>query len=140
VTTRLVVTHLCLLSCCALLGCGQASQLDRVEVRGKVTFAGKPIQNGEIRFFPTQKTKGPVSGAPIVDGRYDVTQRGGVPVGNHRVEIEAFRPSRVRPELNAEGGHREQYLPEQFNIGSKLTAVVTADTSPMEINFDLPEK
>lgn len=137
---RSVVTFLCLLSPCVLVGCGRESSLDRVEVRGKVTFAGKPIQNGEIRFFPAQKTKGPVSGAPIVEGTYEVTQRGGVPVGNHRVEIEAFRKSRARPELNAEGGHREQYLPEQFNIGSKLTAVVTSDASTMELNFDLPEK
>lgn len=122
------------------MGCGGADTLERVEVRGKVTFAGKPVQNGEIRFFPTQETKGPVSGAPIVDGKYDVTQRGGVPVGSHRVEIEAFRSSRAYAELNAEGGHREQYLPEKFNIGSKLTTVITADADPPELNFDLSEK
>ena len=122
------------------MGCGKTSRLERVEVRGNVTYAGKPVQNGEIRFFPTEKTKGPVSGAPIVEGKYDVTQRGGVPVGSHRVEIEAFRSSRAYAELNAEGGHREQFLPEKYNIGSKLTAVITADTDPMELNFDLSDK
>jgi hypothetical protein len=122
------------------MGCGESGTLERVQVRGNVTFAGKPVQNGEIRFFPTEKTQGPVSGAPIVDGKYDVTQRGGVPVGSHRVEIEAFRASRAYPQLNAEGGHREQFLPEKYNIGSKLTAVVARDGDAMQLNFDLSDK
>jgi hypothetical protein len=122
------------------MGCGESGTLERVQVRGNVTFAGKPVENGEIRFFPTEKTQGPVSGAPIVDGKYDVTQRGGVPVGSHRVEIEAFRASRAYPQLNAEGGHREQFLPEKYNIGSKLTAVVARDGDAMQLNFDLSDK
>jgi len=123
--------------CCVLSGCGKTSTLERVEVRGTAAYSGKPLENGEIRFFPIEGTEGPVSGAPIIDGQYQVTQRGGVPVGTHRVEVEAFRASQAYPELNAEGGHREQFLPAKYNTSSELTVTITGDRSVFNHDFNL---
>jgi hypothetical protein len=136
--TQSTITSCCLLVSFALFGCETANTLDRVEVRGKAAYAGKPLENGEIRFFPIEGTEGPVSGAPIIDGQYQVTQRGGVPVGTHRVQVEAFRSSQAYPELNAEGGHREQYLPAKYNTSSQLTVTIAGDRSVFTYDFDLP--
>ncbi|MEX0613226.1 MAG: hypothetical protein WD738_15810 [Pirellulales bacterium] len=132
-------TRCCLVTCCGLIGCGSAGTLERAEVRGKAAYAGKPVENGEIRFFPIDGTLGPVSGAPIIDGEYHVTHRGGVPVGSHRVEVEAFRSSQAYPELNAEGGHREQFLPRKYNISSELTAIVPGERPVFTYDLNLPK-
>lgn len=134
---RLLVTGCCLAICCGLVGCGSAGELERVEVRGTAAYAGTPVENGEVRFFPIDGTRGPVSGAPIVKGKYEVNQRGGVPVGTHRVEVEAFRPSQAYPELNVEGGHREQYLPQKYNVVSELTVKIPGDSSVFTYDLDL---
>jgi hypothetical protein len=133
------ITGLCLVVCSALVGCGSGATLDRIEVRGQAAYAGNPLKNGEVRFFPLDGTKGPVSGAPIIDGEYHVTQRGGVPVGTHRVEVEAFRASQAYPELDAEGGHREQFLPAKYNTSSELKIKVTGDESVFVYDIDLPK-
>ena len=101
-----------------LLGCGRGSGLDRVTVSGKVSYRGKPVPDGMIAFVPIKDTRGPTSSAIIKDGDYQVVAAGGVPLGTHRVEIQAFRPLAKRPErpqglLRHEG--REQYLPEKYN-------------------------
>lgn len=138
-SARSWIPHSCLMSCCGLFGCGSVGTLERVEVRGEAAYAGNPVENGEIRFFPIDGTLGPVSGAPIIDGNYHVIQRGGVPVGRHRVEVEAFRSSQAYPELNAEGGHREQFLPHKYNVSSELTVTVPGDRSVFTYDLDLPK-
>jgi hypothetical protein len=117
---------------CALLcigGCGPSSKLDKVVVTGTVTLDGQPLPNGEIRFFPIDGTPGSVSGGPIVDGDYRAVSRGGVPVGNHRVEIRGFRTataSRGGPNTSLEGGPAEQYLAAKYNTETELTRQVDA--------------
>src|SRR5688572_29535122 len=74
-----------------LAGCGANEGPQRVIVQGKVAFEGQPVANGQILFYPTGDTRGPVSGGPIKDGQYVAKARGGVPIGTHRVEITAFR-------------------------------------------------
>jgi hypothetical protein len=113
----------------ALVGCGGASELEKVVVEGQVTVDGQPVQNGEIRFFPINGTPGAVSGGPIRDGRYKAEAKGGVPVGEQRVEIEAYRRAggRMSEDVMNEGGAAVQYLPPKFNAQSELTVVVDAD-------------
>ena len=118
-----------------LNGCGRSgSGLEKVVVTGTVTLDTQPIANGEIRFHPIDGTQGPVSGAPIRDGKYIAQGKGGVPFGTHRVVITGFRPGR-NAAANPEGGPVEQYVPAKFNDQSILTAEVTADTETA--NFDL---
>ena len=121
------------------IGCGQSSDLDKVVVRGTVTLDGQPIPNGELRFIPTNGTKGPVSGGPIKDGAYVAQGRGGVPVGEHRVEIKAYRPA-TKPgqPVSPEGGPAEQYLDKRFNEQTMLTAKIDASTETQD--FQLTSK
>jgi hypothetical protein len=77
----------CVVASC---GCGRG-ELPTREVFGTVTCNGEKVPEGEIRFVPIEGTPGPVSSAAIVDGQYRIEARGGVPVGEHRVEVRAMR-------------------------------------------------
>jgi len=98
-------------------------------VSGKVTYQGEPVSQGSIRFVPLGGTKGPSSGAVIQDGVYEAKARGGVPLGEHRVEIKATRPTgEEKPEatkhLDIFPDPVEQYLPEKYNTKSEITLKV----------------
>ena len=128
----------------AISGCG-GSDLEKVEVTGTVTFNGEPIPNGDIMFYPKPGTEGPVSGAPIKDGKYKADGKGGVPIGEHWVEIRAFRvrettelPEGLSPEDLP--GQRLQYLPANFNDQTALEASIPSGARRHSENFDLTEK
>ena len=63
---------------CGLLGCGSDAP-DTYHVSGNVTFGGKPVPAGLIRFTPdsSQNNSGPAGYALIQDGRYDTSADGG---------------------------------------------------------------
>jgi hypothetical protein len=135
----------CLLMLLLLAGCSRSGELKMSTVSGNVTYRGKPIQEGEIRFIPTGDTKGPTSAGSILDGRYEVTARGGVPVGTHRVEVRAFRvksspkPTQDLPGMAPGGGLKEQYLPKQYNERSDLKATIDSGRSKVTRDFDLKD-
>ena len=125
--------------------CGCAGDgLERVVVSGTVTFQGEPIPNGDILFYPQSGTAGPVSGASIKDGHYTIDGNGGVPAGEHSVEIRAFRVRETTqlPEgISAEDlpGQRLQYLPAVFNDQTSLEASVPSNVRRHSVDFDLFE-
>ena len=119
---------LLLLLLAGLAGCGSSSGIEKVVVGGNVTFEEELVGNGEIRFYPTEGTRGPVSGGPIKDGRYITQGRGGVPVGTHLVDIRAFRPD-PRYKGHPEGGPVTQYLPEKYNANTTLVVTVSQQES-----------
>jgi hypothetical protein len=123
------------------LGCGARKGPDRVVVQGNVTYEGQPVANGQIYFGATENSPAPVSGGPIKDGHYVAKARGGVPVGERRVEILGYRPAQgaANPALS-EGAPPDQYIPEQFNKRTKLTAVIKPDDDPMTLDFELTDK
>lgn len=82
------------LAAMVLPGCGPRG-VERCVVTGTVTLNGKPIDSGEIHFVPINGTKGPVWAAYIKDGKYSAHGKGGVPVGQLRVEIDAWKEKRV---------------------------------------------
>lgn len=123
-------------------GCGKSSGLEKVEVSGVVTLDGQPVPNGEIRFIPAAGTAGPISGGAIKDGAYAAKAKGGVPLGNHQVEIRAFRAN-AKSQGQAgspgfEGGAAEQYLDKRYNEQTTLTATIDADTQTKD--FQLTSK
>jgi hypothetical protein len=138
--------NLKLLCAAALLaavgGCGK-SGLDKVVVSGDVTFLGEPIKNGEIYFYPTGNTKGPVSGASVKDGHYEAIGKGGVPLGTHRVVIRGFRAAAnsasaaAAAKAGLEGGIREQYLPAKFNDKSTLEVTISDESASSGVDFTL---
>ena len=133
---------------CALMamtsgGCGR-SGIERIVVSGKVTYQGHPIQRGQIRFAPTKDSKGPISGADIIDGEYLVDAKGGVPVGTHSVRIEAYREeTRVAREAPPPGVQIEslvvntQYLPDQFNTRTQLEVQIEGGSGRFTKDFEL---
>lgn len=118
-----------------LTGCGKTSDITKVIVKGNVTFDGESISNGEIRFHPTGGTRGPLSGGTIQKGVYVAEGRGGVPIGEHRVEILAFRAAKNQSNFGGEGGPVVQYLPEKYN--SETTLVVTINKGEPKHDFSL---
>ncbi|MBN1396287.1 MAG: hypothetical protein JW959_14785 [Pirellulales bacterium] len=121
-------------------GCNQGSSLDRKILEGNVVCGGKKVAAGNVRFVPIAGTKGPVTVAPIIDGRYRATNRGGVPFGQHRVEIIAQRPTGEMIDLG--DGQLTKKL-EQIGDkkyagkGSPLRVEVNADSKD-RMDFDIP--
>ncbi|MCX7425021.1 MAG: hypothetical protein NTW96_05255 [Planctomycetia bacterium] len=126
-----------LLSLACFCGCGPSGP-QRVIVSGSVSYRGKPVQQGTIRFVPSGGTQGPASGAVIENGKYEATANGGVIVGTHRVEIIAIAPRKdpMGRDLAAMEGAGTQYLPATYNRQSKLTVTIEPGGAA-EHNFDL---
>ncbi len=132
------ITLTALLSATALIiGCGPSGP-ERVVVSGTVTYNGKPIEDGRIDFMPTKKSAVPMSGAVIQNGKYRVETKGGVPVGTHKIRIEAFGGSPA-PGQVMKPGTRPQYLPPKFNVGSQMEFTVESGSKEVTENFELKD-
>ncbi len=125
------------------VGCSE-NDPNRVHVSGSVTYQGEPVGDGFIRFMPKLGTKAPSSGGFIIDGKYTIDAKGGVPHGTHQVWIEAYRPDpRYQNGEELPDGFmdadelKEQYLPEQFNRKSELEITIAPDSEPIEKDFHL---
>lgn len=135
----------------AFAGCGKS---DKSIVSGKVTLDGKPIEDGDISFFPEQGTAGAQSSTPIVNGEYRLADEWGLNPGTYQVRINAYREPTDKSNMLAGGfldkppvapgtKAREQFLPAQFTTGSALEKlVVETGQTTVEKNFDLklPQK
>lgn len=119
-----------------LTGCDSSG---RTPLRGAVSFDGTPVEKGYIRFSPIEGTKGPTSGADIVDGAYQIPSKRGLMDGNYRVVIEAWKRSDkayVDPVTGEKSpGGLQQILPARFNTKSELKKEVKAGTGSYD--FDL---
>jgi hypothetical protein len=140
--------------CCALTfaivlalfgGCRDQGP-ERVMISGTVTYQGKQVADGRILFTPTATSQVPSAGASIVDGKYKVSTHGGVPVGTHRIAIEAYRrvpftpqPGQPVPRNFLDGKISQQYLPKSCNTASKLEITVEPGSREITKNFDLTD-
>ena len=66
-----------------ICGCGGSGPM---EISGTVTFAGQPLEKGNIQFTPSDG-KGPLASTLIKDGSYSVQAM----PGPKRVRIEGFK-------------------------------------------------
>jgi hypothetical protein len=71
-------SFLLFLACIVVAGCGQRGVPPRFQVQGTVTFKGRPVPSGTIRFEPdgSRGNQGPVSVIPIREGHYRSDQPG----------------------------------------------------------------
>ncbi len=107
-------------------GCGSSNL---AAVSGKVTYAGEPVTEGEIRFVPVSQGKDlpGMSGGKIVNGEYLISSDKGVPVGTCRVEISARKKTgkRIEAVMPAPPGsmidETISYIPREYNTASTLT-------------------
>jgi hypothetical protein len=128
-------------------GCRGDRGPERIVVSGKVTYNGKPVGEGEIRFMPVATSAVPMAGADIKDGQYQIGLRGGVPVGTHNVQIEGFRidTSRLQPGQPAPRSARDrgvpfiQYIPKRFNLNSELKITIEPGSRAITKDFDLKD-
>ena len=134
VTAAFLVTALLLLG-----GCGSPS--DRLEVTGKVTLNGVPLESGSIRFTSAGAEKLAASGAMIQNGEFVIPQEKGLPPGTYLVEIsspDTSAPLVVYPTAPGEPAlppTAPERIPAQYNSKSKQTIQVTADG---ENHFEFP--
>ncbi len=129
-----------------LIGCREGSGPDAAVVKGEVKYAGRSVEDGMIRFCPIDGTPGPANVAQIRKGRYEITARGGVAVGEHRVEIQAFKETGTEklfpegcPQAQSTAPSKKQYLPPKYNSKSVLTATIPPGERKIIRNFDLTE-
>jgi hypothetical protein len=119
-------------------GCGNDGGLSRVEVSGAVSYDGKPVEKGQIRFLPMQGTSGPATIDPINGGRYTTSNTGGVPVGSHRVEITGYDPVEYANAPTGPGSPPvRQRLPEKYNRKSELSVTLDANSDDSPLDFNL---
>ena len=119
--------------CAALAGCG-GDGLDRHEVQGKVTFAGKPVQAGQIAFQPAASVGeiAPSGYAKIENGAYHIPRDQGPITGEYQFRVSGFDVSRIRKE----GG-------EVVDVPMLFPEFVTTVTIPCpenQFNIEVPSR
>jgi hypothetical protein len=123
-------------------GCGDASP-EHAVVHGRVTYRGKPIEQGKIVFHPLAPSTARPAGGEIINGQYAIRENGPV-IGKHRVEIQAYRKTgRKVPDLRGDVSVPNRplvdetvpMLPASFNVESSLTADIA--NSDNTVDFEL---
>lgn len=128
-----------LLRCCVLLfplfplaaGCGSSSQ---GTVSGKVSYKGKPLPGGEVRFFP-EAEGGSFYSAIASDGSYSITK---LPRGPAKITVTFSRENpltKMNPRIKAKAEKGIQQQMEATKAHSK------GESAPASTeNVTLPEK
>lgn len=147
---------LLLLSLVTVVGC-QGNKPKYANVKGKVTYNGKPIDKGQITFT----VKGQL---PMILQIHDGSYSGQAMIGENNVSVSAMKHSATAPKLPKgaeiqikgyqekfkrnpkEGGPSEEvdaamvdYIPPEWGKDSKETRVVEAGV-PNEFDFDIKGK
>lgn len=128
-------------------GCGSGDNLPREAVSGTVQFEGKPLDSGDIQFFPTGAAENAIAtGGPISAGKYAIPQADGLTPGTYKVMISSAGapPTKGKGAQAEEVGempglgplHAEELIPAKYNNQSELTATVKAG-GPNVFPFDL---
>lgn len=122
--------HVGLLVLAFSVGCGRGD-LPRKVVYGNVTCGDAKVTMGMLRFAPIEPGVDlPSTSGRIVDGQYRIEQKGGVPLGKYRVEIDARRPTGTKTTNPLSGQTTEETVtmgPKIYaGVESPLTVEVTA--------------
>ncbi|MFO0866026.1 MAG: hypothetical protein U0744_15485 [Gemmataceae bacterium] len=128
--------YLCFLAAFLLAGCGT----NDLEVVGKVTYKGKPVESGTIAFEPEDRN-GPTREQPIAKGEFRFAGIHAVSAGPKIVRIQAFGPTGKKTPASPGSTQMVDFygplIPEEFNTKSKLRTTLDASNAP-KMNFDLP--
>ena len=119
----------------------------RMGVTGRVNLKGEPLNDGSIYFVPLdgQDTQ---SGAPIVNGQYQVPQKNGLKPGKYLVRLTAGDGRTIANEaiddphpLPGPGGKRNivsmDRIPAEWNVKSNKEVIVKSDGGN-QFDFDIP--
>lgn len=126
-----------LFSTALIIGCGgDDAGPPTVSVSGMITLDGTPVPEGEVIFRSADGGGGRADAAQIKDGEFAMEST----LGKKKVEIRAMRPvagvETTQLETGEGGGAVEQYIPEQYNDKSTLSADVS-ESGETEFKFEL---
>ena len=76
--------------------------------------------------------------AEILDGKYSCKHAGGVPIGEHRVEILAWDPTVPLPTGPGQKTPN-QLAPKKYNVESEIVVTLDDSTNPVVKDFDLKQ-
>lgn len=131
-------------ACLLVMGCSGGDGLDRREVRGTVTVAGEPVQEGHITLFPL--AEGPVAAGKITDGEYVIEQENGPIPGEYRVEIIGSKTTGETETIQVPGRKPRKVpviitvVPMKYNEQSELKMTVEEGEEVVEKDFSLEGK
>ena len=142
-----VAFSIALLIACSLFLTGCNSQPATAEVFGKVSVAGKPIDDGDITFQPIEGA-GFTSSGKITNGQYRLSGESGLLSGAYSVKVNAYREPSSKSNMIGGGldmppetagmTRKEQYLPEKYNAKSTIEKfVVENGKTKIERDFEL---
>lgn len=136
---RSTTTLLLLAGVAAFGGCSSGDGLERVVINGSVSYDGKPVEAGQIRFRPIEGTSGPITVRPIEAGAYTTAESGGVPLGRHSIEIKSYDAAEYKAKRNRGPGVAapKQLLPAKYNDKTTLTLDLDADSDKSSVDFQL---
>lgn len=139
------LSRFCLMLCIVpLAGCGEAPPT-RATITGLVTYQGKPVEQGDIVFQPTDKAWSKFyAQGKIINGKYEFVERGPV-VGTNRVEVHGYKRT-GKKRLDVAGKNLSEkvevmeevvpYIPPEFNEASTLTTEISPGEN-LDVNFNL---
>lgn len=114
------------------VGCGPNGPV-RYDIEGVITFDGKPVPSGMIRFEPdaTKGNSGPVGYAMIIDGRYTTAEQGSK--GSLKGPLVAFLNGGPAPDPKVE-------FPKMWFSDYKTTLTLDPKVGVMMFNVDVPKE
>jgi len=141
------------LACVAIAGCGP-NRPSVAPVKGKVTYAGRPVAQGTVMFYPESGRA--ATGRIGPDGTYSLTTfdtaNDGALIGKHRVTIDAVeitagqgQPKSFKEEIQmahkgvaVNAAAPKRLVPEKY--ARRETSPLTAEVKSGEnvLNFDIP--
>jgi hypothetical protein len=131
-----------ILAAAIIPGCGKSgADVTRASISGKVSLGGEPLKEGRIRFIPETTSSAGMAVATIADGKYSIPADKGPAIGKARVEITSYRNTGKKIPLPDSPGQtedeKEQFLPEKYNMKSKLRADVQGGENTKDFKLDL---
>jgi hypothetical protein len=131
------MTRYFLLLMLVLAGCSGGD--GRLPVTGDVKLKGAPLKDGIIEFSSASI----VSGAQIINGKYEIPADQGLAPGEYKVSITAGdgktpadSPDGIPGPTGANIVSKE-LVPAEYNVKSKITANVTK-SGPNKFDYDIP--
>lgn len=132
----MMLARICTVAIAFLVGC-EANP--RKPVSGTVTFDGKPLADGTIRFESLTVQAYCTEGALVENGSFSIPSKSGLLPGKYRVFISGTASDRGNPMTatdSGSAGNSPDSIPPRYNAKSELTAEVTVDGSN-RFSFDL---
>ncbi len=133
--TRMGMIFVFLATATTWTGCGGGDGIERVELTGKVTYQGLPVEEGFITLEPIGQ--GIQSGAKIIEGAYEAVGRGAVPVGKYTVRISSLKEVKSQNTPNLSIPIIVNLLPHKYNKTSQMTLEVPSGKSSMSQDYIL---